>query len=112
MEEVKEHFEYGNLILECSCGKSSTIATALKNGVSLYLPTQDGAYWSMGCADCGHKFKLSFIRSNEEEINIAKENESVQQGSTEDEVHTGISDDTESDITIDSSSDRSTGDNN
>lgn len=112
---VSTHFEYGNLVLECGCSKSSVIAVAIKNGISLYLPTATNTYWSMRCDDCGNAFKLQFVESSEEEIIVAKEkekDESVQQGDTEKQDDPGISDNIESNTTTDITTETSVGTDN
>lgn len=118
-EESHRFFEYGDLYLKCSCGSEKCIDTGFKHGVSFIMTTKENSFWKVVCSECNTEMTLYFKESSEETILKAKEkeelenkeNESIRQGSVDQEYVEGISEDVESNDEPDTSGTGSIDDN-
>lgn len=80
-------FEYGDLVMTCSCGSEYVIQPTIKHGIQMILTTNESSKWTMKCTGCSTEMSLFFKESSEESIKLAKEkeqlkDESIQQGDT------------------------------
>lgn len=73
--QVMKQFEYGDLTLECKCGKIKTVDKAIKGGISIPLPTvsKEDRFIGFMCEECGAMLKLYFEESSPEDIAARKQ---------------------------------------
>jgi predicted nucleic acid-binding Zn-ribbon protein len=56
-------YEFGDLVLTCSCGHTATIGENIQGGVRYDLYATDKHNLTLQCANCNHSIKLSFVEA-------------------------------------------------
>lgn len=92
----KLFYEYGNLILSCSCGNTEVIEYAIKDGIQVLIRTSDDDILGLKCSKCNHSISISFKQSSIEEVaNKHNTNEFISERSESAEDDMGIPADNE-----------------
>lgn len=71
--EVKS-FEYGDLAVVCSCGRTQILHKGMKGGVQLVLTTSEDSMIQLVCDECKADLKLRFLEGVKPEEEEKDEN--------------------------------------
>ena len=58
--EVKT-FDYGDLAVVCSCGRTQIITKGIEKGLQLILTTREDSFIQLKCDECSADIKLCFL---------------------------------------------------
>ena len=81
--EVKT-FDYGDLAVVCSCGRTQVIQKGIEKGLQLILATREDSFIQLKCDECSADIKLCFlegVKPEEPEVSTEEPNEVIQEES-------------------------------
>ena len=93
-EDAVIDFEYGNLMLTCSCGASYPLDKCVPkmHGVQIVVVPNSKSSLTLKCQECEHQLAIRFVESSVEEIAEFKaaQNESVPEASQETQIDDAV----------------------
>ena len=84
--EVKT-FDYGDLAVVCSCGRTQVITKGIEKGLQLILATREDSFIQLKCDECNADIKLCFLEGvkPEPEVSTEEPNEVIQEESKQEQ---------------------------
>jgi hypothetical protein len=63
-------FEYGDLVVQCKCGRTQVITKGIEQGLSLVITNKHGSFIQLKCDECDSEMTLRLVEGVKPEVPV------------------------------------------